>query len=114
MHDLDIVKRLQPADHLYQAVPNLRLLEVCAIGLMLHDLLVQISVVTVLHHDAHRVVVLVNEDFLVLDDIFVAHPRQDSDLVDGISALFLSQVVDPDFLQGVVLLIGLSIHMVDT
>lgn len=81
---------LQPADHLDKAVPNLRLLEVCAIGLMLHDLLVEISVVTVLHDDAHGVVVLVHKDFLVLDDIFVAHTRQDSDLVDGISALFLS------------------------
>ena len=81
---------------------------------MLHDLLVEVSVVTVLHHDAHGVVVLVHKDFFVLDDIFVAHTRQDSDLIDSISALFLSQVVDPDFFQGVVLFICLSVHMVDT
>ena len=51
MHNVDVVECLQPADNLNEQVPDLRLWEHGLVSLVLNDLLVQVSVVCVLHHD---------------------------------------------------------------
>ena len=80
MHDVDGVQGLQSADDLNEQVPNLRLREHGLVRLMLHNLLVQVSIVCVLHHDA----VKMNKNWYKLktsagsmkDELFCTYQRE--------------------------------------
>lgn len=65
MHDAQVVKRLQPLDHLDEHFPNLLLVEVVARLLVLNDFLKEVTVVGVLHDNAEGLGLRVNEGFLV-------------------------------------------------
>lgn len=58
-------------------------------------------------HLPEGIIVFIHEDLLVRDDIRVVDACQDTDLIDGVCSLFFTEVVDPDFLECVRLVIGL-------
>ena len=114
MHDLVIMERFQPADHLDEQAPDLRLSKLCLIILMFYYLLVQISIISIPHDDAERVVVFIDKYFFVGNDIWIFDTCQDTHFVDGVRPLFFAQEIDSDLLQGVVLTINFTLHMIDT
>lgn len=80
---------------------------------MLDYLLIEVTVVGVLHDDAQRLVLLLHEHILVGYDIWMFDTGQDSDFVNSIRTLLLGQNVYPDLLQGVVETISMAADMVD-
>ena len=114
MHDVDRVEGLESTHDLDEQVPDLRLWKHSFVCLMLHDLLVQITIVRIFHHNAKRIVVFVYENLFVGDDIGVVDTCKNSDFIDSIWSFFLAEVVNSDFFQRVKFLIGLSLHMIYT
>lgn len=71
MHDLDLMHSLQTAHRLNENLPNLTLLDVSLLLFVLHDLLENVAIVGQLHDYAERLRLLIDERFLVLDDVWV-------------------------------------------
>lgn len=68
MEDLELVQSLETSDHLYEYSPDFFFLESGLVVLVVNNLLVQVSVVSVVHHYA-EVLFLFYERLLVTDDI---------------------------------------------
>lgn len=79
--------------HLYEYPPYVILLKVGLSLLQVNDLLVDVPVICVLHNDAEALLRILDERLFITDDIRMLDRSQDSDLVEGIFSLFLTQGV---------------------
>ena len=125
MNNLDIMQSFQTPRSLYEDFPYVVLIYQLVILLMLLDELEHIAAVSILHHDTRIMkgrreslpkvpTGLIEEGLLVRDDVRVSDGCEDSHLVEGVLFLLESQVVDVDFLHGILLPICQSFHFVDT
>ena len=114
MHDLHVMEGFETADDLDEHAPDFILRKRALVFLVLHYLLVEITIVGEFHYDAKGVIVLVDEDFLIGDNIGILDARQDAYFVDSVRPLFLRQEIEAHLLEGIVFAIGLPFHMVNT
>ena len=101
MQDLEVVKRLQSTGHLDEYLPELFLREIGAVLDVGVDLAHQVASLGILHDDAQRARAVLEESFLVSDDVRVTinlgveavlDRREDACLVDRVFLLFLRQL----------------------
>ena len=107
MHGLQFAQRL---DH---DLPNLPLFDVGLHLLVIANLLEHVAVVGQLHDDAEALVLVVKKRLFVLNHIGMPYGRQDAHLIDGIVAFLLAQVVEFDFLHGILLAVLQPPDLVD-
>lgn len=112
MQNLQIVKSFQASHHANKNFPNRLLLKQSLLLLVLHNFLEQIPIIRILHHNAQRLRRLINEAFLIADDIGIFNRCQYSDFVNRIFFLLRRQILHPDLFQRVNVLIRFSDHLV--
>lgn len=76
----------------------------------LHYLAVEVTHVNELHDNAERLRLLVDECFLVADDVGVVDRSKDAHLIDGVLLLLIRQVLQRHHLESVELPVGYSLH----
>lgn len=84
MHYVDIMQRLQTANNLNQQMPNLWFREAALIFLMIDDLLVKVSIVSIFHDDTEGIVVLIDKYFFIRNDVRISYTCQNTDFIDSI------------------------------
>lgn len=94
-------------------MPNLWLLKQFFVLLVSDNLLEQIPVIRMFHHNAKWVERGVNEDFLVRYNIWVPDTRQDPNLIYCIEALTIIQSINLHLFQRIVTVISFSNDMVN-
>ena len=72
MEDVFVVKCFETVRHLYQSIPDLALQEFCSFVLVIVDLLLEVTSLSKLHHNAKCARSLIKEGIFVGDHIFVA------------------------------------------
>jgi hypothetical protein len=92
VEDLELVQRLQSFYQVDEDLPNQVLIESSLGLLVLHYLLIQVSVVSVLHHDVQELLVL-QEGFLIGHHIWMLNRCQYSNFIECILPLLLRQWV---------------------
>ena len=81
----------QPPFHLNKYPPDIVLVEECMILLMIYDLLVDIAIRSVLHHDVQALLIVLYERLLVPYHVRMPNRRKYSHLVERILSLLLAQ-----------------------
>lgn len=85
--DVGIVQRLQPHDGLRGNADSFSISEACSVFDMISNSLGQISVISILHDKAESLTGLINEAFLVLNDVWMFDACHESNLVQRIKFL---------------------------
>lgn len=78
MEDVELVQSLEPPCDLDEHPPNLLFLKSLSVLLSFADLLIQVSVIGILHNDTSLLntlpkTIIFNECFLIADDVWVAN-----------------------------------------
>jgi hypothetical protein len=94
-------------------VPYFLFVDVDAFLLVVGDLLVQITVIRILHDDTEGVGLVLPEGFLVADDTWVANRGEYSNLVEGVLLLLVVEVQELHSLQSVLVAVGEALDLVD-
>ena len=118
MHDVYRMKSLESLYNIYQHSPYLFLFKVHVLFLVVTNLLVEIPIISVLHHDtilSHKIPdsPILNKCLLISNNVVVLNGCQYSDLSQSILLLFAGEVVQSDNLQCVFSLIGNPLNLVD-
>lgn len=106
-----MVESPQSLYHLGKNRPDLCLCESGAVPLVLFDLLEEVSIVHIFH-DYVKAVVL-DEGFLVSNDVRCFHGREYSDFGEAVLLLFVRKVVQFDNLERVLLAISEAANSID-
>ena len=93
--------------------PDICLVEEGLLLLVDYDLLEQVAAVRVLHHDAERVGVVVDEALAVGDHEGASDRSQNAHLAQGVLLLFVGQVLEANLLEGVDIAVALADDLVD-
>lgn len=64
MENFEVVQGLQTFDHLNKNSPDVVLLELCFALLVIYNLLVEVSIISVVHYDAEELMVLQESVFV--------------------------------------------------
>ena len=99
------MKRSKSPYDLNENVPNFLLFDICFSLLVATDFLEDIAVVRILHHEAERGRGFVNKCLLESNYVWMINRSEDTDLVEGILFLFVSQIEHLDFFESVLLLV---------
>ena len=114
VHDVVVVEGFETAEHLDEHMPDVTLREPLHALLALADLLEQVTVVRVLHHDAERIELRIHEDLFVGDYVRVLDACQNAHFIDRISSLSLVQLRYLHLFQCVRPIVSLASHVVHT
>jgi hypothetical protein len=96
VEDLYFVKSLETFGHLNHSLPNFDLVEKCFVQFMLVDFLLDVSGVCQLHDNTQSLGFLIEEGFLIIDDIGMGDGGKDSDFIESVFLFFLFHLVDFD------------------
>ena len=121
MHNIQVMHGLESLDHLDKDAPNKVFFEAFILHIRLryrrplplqtlHDLPIKVTHVYQFHDDAERFGLLVDEGFLVADDVCVVDGGEDADFVDGVLLLLIGQIFQGDHFECVELPIGDALH----
>ena len=121
MENFELVERLQAAHHVDEELPDVALLEELRTSCVLDYFHVEVAAIRVLHDDAERLALFLEEGFLVSHDVRMSRVFEKSDLPDrGENAdlvervfLLLRRELDHlHFLQRVLLSVRQTLHPV--
>lgn len=113
MVDVELVECLESLDDLDEDPPDVVFGEEFCLLLLFDDLLVEVSIVGVVHHDAETVGGRVDEGLLVPDNVGVLDRGQDAHLVECVVLLLLAQVLQLHLLQRILLPIMDSFDLIN-
>ena len=107
------VKCAQSLDKLSEDVPYLFLFDKGLEALGLSDLCIKITSISALHNNVKTHCVIIEKCFLVADDIFMINARQNSNLIQCILLLFLTELCKFDLFHCVDLTVRFPLDLVD-
>ena len=108
MDDLFIMERFQAQHHLVENGPNVSFLGKARGLFSIVDFSLEITIVTIFHHDAEAIGMRLEESFFVSGDIWMLNRSQNSYFIQCIFFFFLRKLHHFYFFKGVSLFITLS------
>lgn len=114
MHDVRFMQSFQPTYKLNENLPNLDFPKHIVIFLVLHNLLIQITSIAVLHNNAQAIELQINKSLLVVDYILTFDTRQNSHFIYRILPFLFAQIIKFHFFQSVIFVSCNFLNVINT
>ena len=111
--DFEVVERLEASYNLDEVMPDLLFCEQLPVSLFRSDNLQDVTAISVLHHNAQAVGLILEKSFFVTNYIRVIDACEDSDFVECVFFFFATELLHLHFFHGVNCVVGLANHLVN-